>query len=186
MRLLIVPRWGGAASSDFYPWLLRELTRLQLFSSIEFCVLESPPELESAASKVRAALQQSDAPTVLMGHSVGFQAAMRAAVSVPVVGLFGVAAWWSVDAPWPSILPWIETPFDWAKLPQQTKKRFVLLSDNDPFTADAFETARLFQERVQAQTKIIAGGKHFNQGEEPAVLASLVSFTKEITSGLDK
>ena len=52
------------------------------------------------------------------------------------------------------------------------KRCVVLVSTNDPFTADAAETRRLFEERLGAEVRIHEGAKHFNASEEPAVLAA--------------
>jgi predicted alpha/beta hydrolase family esterase len=158
--------------------LQAQLAAHKTFSSVSFCVLHNPPEIETSLQQVSHALAQSDEPTILMGHSVGVQAAMRATTLHKVAGLFGVAGWWGVDQPWPTLLPWMQTTFAHEKVIENAAKRFILLSDNDPFTANASETQQLFQSRIQAQTKIIPGGKHFNQSEEPAVLDALLDFVR--------
>jgi uncharacterized protein len=187
MRLLIVPRWAGSAESDFYRWLERELYAQHpgLFREVAFTVLPNPPDLTGSTQQVLAALQDAPGETLVMGHSVGFQAAMRAvaALSEPVAGLFGVAPWWSVDAPWPTLLPWIETPFSYQNATKNAAHRQVVLSDNDPYTSDYQEATRLFTERLSAQTKLVPNAKHFNQAEEPAVLAALIGFAETIRSG---
>jgi predicted alpha/beta hydrolase family esterase len=190
MKLLIVPRWAGTATSDFYPWLIGRLQERHaaLFSSIRFTVLPSPPSIKESIEAIQAELKEDPTNTVVMGHSVGFQAAMRAVAEqpVPIAGLFGVAGWWSVDKPWPSIMPWIEIPFLYPQVVQFAPKRFVLLSTDDPFTANYQETKKLFEERLCAQVEVINEGKHFNQSEEPSVLEALIGFVKVIESERSK
>jgi hypothetical protein len=49
----------------------------------------------------------------------------------------------------------------------------VLLSTDDPFTADYEDNARRWRERLDADVTVIEGAKHFNASVEPAVLETL-------------
>jgi len=76
----------------------------------------SASSLPQTIKELRQALgddPEALAATVLMGHSVGVQAAMRALARLGdgrrVRGLLCVAGWWSVDAPWPALLAWWRT-----------------------------------------------------------------------------
>jgi predicted alpha/beta hydrolase family esterase len=175
-RLILVPRWSGRSDSDFYPWLGRRLRELGWAGEVETAALRPPdaPEVDATVAAVRGRLGAAAraARTVLLGHSVGAQAVMRALVS-PVAGIVLVAPWWTVDQPWPTIQPWIETPFDWEQVRDNARRRLVLVSTNDPFTADAARTRRLFEERIGAEVQIHDGAEHFNRAEEPAVLRAV-------------
>jgi predicted alpha/beta hydrolase family esterase len=187
LELLLVPRWGGSSASDFYPWLTDLLQGLpdgrsaRARVSVPELPAGGPPTVEGWTGAVEKALLARGpgalARTVLLGHSVGAQAAWRAVARLPdglrLLALVGVAAWWTVDEPWPDIVPWIETPFDWQRARQATDRRLVLLSDNDPFTADHRTTARLFEERLAAECRLQPDAKHFNGAQEPAVLTLL-------------
>lgn len=174
-RIVLIPRWSGTADSDFYPWL-----RDQLGREVETVPLLPAPNAPEVAATVAAALRilgsdpEALARTLVIGHSVGAQVAMRALASQPegasVRALVCVAGWWTVDQPWPSLLPWQE-PFDVARVRAGSVR--VVISDNDPFTADHRTTARLFAERIGAEVTVVSGAKHFNQPIEPAVLAAL-------------
>lgn len=50
----------------------------------------------------------------------------------------------------------------------------VLLSDDDPFTTDWAGNAALWRERLAAEVILARGGRHFNNVQEPAVLAALL------------
>lgn len=118
------------------------------------------------------------ARTVLLGHSVGCQALLRYLADLPadsstdlqVAGLVCVAGWFTVDRPWPSIRPWQETPLATDRVRARVPKIVVLLSDNDPFTADHAATAAAYQDRLGAEVAFAPGRQHFNAAEEPAVL----------------
>jgi len=49
----------------------------------------------------------------------------------------------------------------------------VLLSDNDPFTADSAANAALWRARLHAQVRLVPGARHFNGAQEPAVYDAL-------------
>lgn len=180
-RLVLVPRWGGNPGVDFYPWLGRRLAELGWRGEIEPVALRppDPPDLALtvAAVRQRIASPARAARTVVMGHSVGAQAAMRAVAELPdgmaVAGLVLVAGWWQVDEPWPSIQPWMDQPFDVARVVAAARRRVVLLSKNDPFTADWARSRRLFEERIGAEVRVVDGGGHFNGAEEPAALRAV-------------
>jgi len=167
--LLIIPRWGGTADHDFYPWLrgrLGEVVR------VDHVVLANPPTIDEALEVMVPRLERADARTIVLGHSVGVQAAMRALAAArrptPLAALIAVAGWFTVDRPWPTIVPWIETPFDHVAMRAAVRELRVLLSDDDLFTAD-FRATRARFEQLGATVELEPGAKHFNAVEEPAV-----------------
>lgn len=176
--LTIVPRWAGHSGSDFYPWLIRE--QPPGFDTVRALDMPEPkqPTIRAWVPALTAALGTAPAPgTVLMGHSVGCQAVVRYLAELPpgstVEGVLLVAAWWSVDKPWDSLLPWMETPVDLARVRAASRRFVVLLSDNDPFTSDFRENGRLWKERLGAEVVLAPGARHFNGEREPGVLDAL-------------
>lgn len=182
-RVLVVPRWAGSPTSDYYPWLTAAL-RDRLGGGLDVRALAMPEPgtprvdtwpaalLEQAGSD-RAAL----ARTLLVGHSVGCQTVLRALAAMEegttVGGALLVAAWFRVDRPWETILPWMQIDYDVARARARTPWLDVLLSDNDPFTADFEEAAAWFRDRAAADVTVVQGAKHFNAAEEPHVLAAI-------------
>lgn len=180
-RVVLAPRWGGTPSHDFYPWLRTELGALGVELSALHLPNPSTPTIEAWVPAVRAAIEDAleadGAPPIVVGHSVGCQTVMRALAGFDrevASACLLVAAWWQVDEPWPSILPWIDTPFDHARARAAASRFSVLLSDDDPFTRDHAHTAALFRERLGATPRVASGAKHFNAEREPAVLGSLL------------
>ena len=184
-RLLIVPRWGGTPADDYYPWLERSLASRdpRPFSEVLTLSMPAPKEPTVAAwsGRVREALGDDRAQiekTVLLGHSVGCRAVLHALEALPpgvtVAGALLIGAWWTVDAPWESIIPWIEAPLALGRVRAACPKIVVRLSDNDPFTADFQSNKRTWEELLGAEVGVIQGAKHFNASEEPAVLAALL------------
>ena len=181
-RILLVPRWSGTAASDWYPWISRELAARAPGVRLEVAPLLPVPDVPEIAPCVEACLEAlagvEAGRTVLVGHSVGCQVAMRALARLPddvrVPALLCVAGWWTVDQPWETLRPWIDTPFDHARAAARCARAEVLLSDDDPFTSDFAEAGRRFESALNAQIKISSGRRHFNEAEEPDVLAALV------------
>ncbi len=182
-RVVVVPRWGARVQDDWYPWLLAELHGSRTFAPVVIGDMPDPdgPTIDGWSARV-AELVGSDAgtlaDTVLVGHSVGCRAVLHFLAGLPdsvrVRGTLCVAGWWSVDEPWESIRPWIEEPPDLARVRASCGQLRVLLSDNDPFTADAAVNSRLWQERLGAAVEVVPAAAHFNRAQEPRVLAELL------------
>lgn len=174
-RILVVPRWGATPADDWYPWLRSELGD----GAVEVLHMPDPsrPTLEAWVDTVRQALGEDPyalAQTMLVGHSVGAQAALRSLAGLgsgrAVARLVCVAGWFTVDAPWDDLKPWIEAPIDDAAVSEGAHRIRVLLSTNDPFTADHEANARAWRERVDAEVVVVPDAGHFNAAREPAVL----------------
>jgi predicted alpha/beta hydrolase family esterase len=184
-RLCIVPRWGGTARSDFYPWLLAQPAVRARFGEILLPEIAQPGEptiaawVESLQQVTGGAGSGGLGRTYFLGHSVGCQAVLRflerSSGNTPAAGVLCVAGWWNVDRPWDSIVPWLESPMDVARVRAAARRFHVLLSDNDPFTADWRENERAWRERLGAEVRCVSGAKHFNAAEEPAVLDELLA-----------
>lgn len=169
--IVIIPRWAGTPGSDWYPAVQAALAGQ---ARVRIGEMPNPaiPHVERWPQAV-ADLVERPADTVLVGHSVGCQAVLRyLATREPgqsVRATLCVAGWWSVDRPWDTILPWmrIDYPLDRTRAAAGTLS--LLISDNDPFTADFQANAELWRERLGAEVHVYAGGKHFNAAQEPAV-----------------
>jgi predicted alpha/beta hydrolase family esterase len=175
--IVVVPRWGGTPGHDWYPW-----AREQFGEVIEVLDMPRPevPTIESWPAAIVAALQghlDHLDRVLLVGHSVGCQAVLRALATLPPGKAVGrvlcVAGWWDVDEPWETIRPWMELPPDLDRVRQAAGGFHVLLSTNDPFTADYEHNAQQWRSRLGAEITIVDGAKHFNGKQEPVVLDHL-------------
>jgi uncharacterized protein len=174
LTIVLVPRWGGTRENDFYPWLSERIeqelgARLVV---VDLVPTKEAPEPGPTIASVEKAIADDPAQTIVIAHSVGCRAALRAAetLTTPLRGLLCVAGWFTVDEPWIAIMPWLRD----AKKPvaPRSQRIHVLLSDDDPFAADQEATRRDF-EAIGAHVTIVPGGKHFNRSEEPDVFRAL-------------
>lgn len=174
MRIVLVPRWGGDASSDFYPWLEGSLDR-----PLQVAELDRPdaPTIAGCVASLERALGADPESVVLVGHSVGCQAVVHYLAAVEpgarVAGALFVAGWWWVDEPWETIQPWLDARPDTERARAAAGRSITLLSDNDPFTADHAKNAASWRQRMGAEVRMVPGAEHFNASPQPAVLAAL-------------
>jgi uncharacterized protein len=185
-RLIIIPRWSGTPASDWYPWITAELAamRPRPFDPVAAAAMPNPslPTIPAWTGRVRELLGDDPAElarTVIVGHSVGCQAVLRALAELPegvqVAGALCVAGWFWTDSPWDSLIPWIDTPFDLARAQQAASNRIVvIMSDNDPHTADWRANSAAWQERLGAEAVLVPGGQHFNGPRYPIILQTLL------------
>lgn len=186
-RLCVIGRWGARPDKDWYPWLRKELETSQTppFSEIDIPHLPDPdaPTIDGWSGALPSFLPPAARPdTLLVGHSVGCQAILHFLAQTsdlpPLGAVLLVAGWWTVDRPWDSIRPWLDASHDFPAIRKAAPSIHVLLSDNDPFTADHLTTQSLFQERLGAKVSLVSGAKHFNAPQEPAVLDAILSLAK--------
>jgi predicted alpha/beta hydrolase family esterase len=183
-RVVIAPRWGADTGSDWYPWLLREIRANSHFESAEVVAWPDPDRIDipgavEAIHQVVGPQPEAIGRTLLIGHGVGAQAHLRYLASlekdVVVPGLLCVAGWWSrepIDPP--ELAPWIEEPIGLARVRQACHKVVVLLSDDDPHTADQVANRRIWEDKLDARVFMHAAVGHFTAPESPTILQTLI------------
>jgi uncharacterized protein len=170
--ILVTPRWSGTVDDDWYHWLAAQEPRVQLVPLPD----KDAPTIEGCAHAFAAALDLHDPARVLVvGHSVSCLGWLHALArrEVHIGGFLGVAAWWQIDKPWPTILPWLQTPLPTDALRARLGRVQVILGEGDPFTADQQQNAALWRQRLGAEVELVLAGAHFNRRAEPAVALAL-------------
>lgn len=183
-RVVLVPRWAGSASHDFVPWLRGALGVALVVAPL--LPLSQRPEVEPTVAALLEVLRAGPLRrAVLVGHSVGCQAVFRALAQLTdaeleagVAGVVAVAGWWTVDAPWDALQPWL-TPFDVARARRAARRVKAFLSTDDPYTADWRETGRRFERELGAEVRVLDGRRHFTGPEQPEVLAAVQALLDE-------
>ena len=190
--MTVIPRWAGTPTSDWYPWLRQELkaTKPQPFDPVVVADMPDPglPSIPAWVGRVQGLLgsdPEETARTVIVGHSVGSQAVLRALAELPagvhVGGVLCVAGWFWTDAPWDSLMPWIETPIDLERTRSAAGQQIVvMMSDNDRHISDWRANRSAWQDRLDATVVIVPGANHFNGEQYPVILQTLLDhFAKD-------
>ena len=192
-RLCIVPRWAARQDMEWYDWLCATDAVKESFAPVlrpDVQDWQEPTVASWLATLASACGQDQDelARTYFVAHSVGCQAVIRYLATLPegtrVAGCLLVAGWWTLDAPWDSILPWVYPldesgaapahPIDLPRVRAACSNILTLISDNDQFTRDWRQTERDFQARIDARVEVIPGAGHFNASDAPVVRDALV------------
>jgi predicted alpha/beta hydrolase family esterase len=180
-RVVHVPRWGGTCDDDWYPWMRARLAAAGREAACAPLAPEpSAPAVAETVLSIRAALADDPAAlarTVLVGHSIGCRAILHALASLPrsvgVRGLLLVAAWWWSDRTWATLMPWLATPPDAVRARERAGRVLVVISDDDPYTADWRRNRAAWEERMGAEVRLARGAGHLTRAEEPAVAEAL-------------
>jgi len=170
--ILVTPRWSGTIDDDWYHWLAALEPRVQRVALPD----KDAPTIDGCARAFAAALTlHNPARVIVVGHSVSCLGWLHALsrLEVRIGGFVGVAAWWQIDKPWPTILPWQQTPLPTGALRERLGRVQVILGEDDPFTADQQHNATLWRQRLGADVELVPGGAHFNRREEPMVASVL-------------
>ncbi len=80
-KLIIVPRWAGTPSSDWYPWIQGELAKHSPpIERVDVADMPNPtlPTIENWVGHLEKNFtDQVDENTIIIGHSVGNQSILR-------------------------------------------------------------------------------------------------------------
>ncbi len=174
--ILLIGRWGTRPGRDWYPWF-------HTAADADVHIPEMPePDNPTPAAWIDAVQRHlaeipADTRVLLVGHSVGCQAIVRALSASPAVrpllGAVFVAGWWTVGQPWPSLEPWCKTDYDFSRARKALPRSIVLVSTNDPFNPDFEENGALWTERLGSEVHVVPGAGHFNASPQPAVLEAV-------------
>lgn len=182
--ILMVPRWSGTTDDDWYTWF-----RAQLHADhgdvrvhkVELAPTKDAPTIDACVAAIDTAVTTAKldvSRTLFIGHSVGAQAVLRwieQRANEPVGGALLVAAWLTIEKPWPAAAQWL-APFDLDKVRRLAPHLAVLLSTNDPYTPNFIETRDQFRDKLKAHVIFDTEAAHFNQSRAPSVLDAARKF----------
>jgi predicted alpha/beta hydrolase family esterase len=170
-RAVLVPRFGGDATADWYPTALPRLADLGIRTKV-VSLLPQPtaPGIDETVAAIAKAVGDNPheiAQTILIGHSVGSRALLaylsRHGVHRTFAGLGSVAGWFTVDdlISYPVLGPWVNMDLNFASIASAAGPVTVHLSDNDPFTADWRANAADWLGKLGAAVHIAHGAGHY-------------------------
>ncbi|HRZ97176.1 MAG TPA: DUF1749 domain-containing protein [Paludibacter sp.] len=181
-KIYLVPRWAGNIHSDWYDSIF-EFIKNKYNITIER--LEMPnwnePDIEKSIEYLSNQVKQLNQQTYFVGHSVGCQAIIRFLskqfqenTDLHIGGCLFVAGWFKVDHPWNTLKPWlVVNDINFNLISNRINFKRIVLSDNDPFTANYLENKSLWEEKLNTEVVIYPERKHFNESEELNVFSEI-------------
>jgi predicted alpha/beta hydrolase family esterase len=170
-RAVLAPRFGGDATTDWYPTAMHQLSGLGITTKV-VSLLPKPtaPGVDETVGAIANAVGDDPdevAQTILIGHSVGSRALLaylsRHGAHRAFAGLVSVAGWFTVDdlVSYPALAPWVKLDLSFASIVSAAGSITVHLSDNDPFTADWRANAADWLGKLGAAVHIAHGAGHY-------------------------
>ncbi len=168
-RVFIVHGWDGSPTSDFNPWLQKELEA----KGFEVTVPKMPdtknPKIETWVPYLSKMVGGVDKNTFFVGHSIGCQTILRFLETLPenkkVGGVVFVAGFFKLmhleDNESEEIAKQWETPIDLEKVKSHLRKSIAIFSDNDPYVS--LDNKNKFAE-LGSKIIIERNMSHFNEG----------------------
>jgi uncharacterized protein len=170
-RAVLVPRFGGDATADWYSTALHQLAGVGIRTEVVSLLPgpTAPGVNETVAAIAKAVGDNPDeiAQTTLIGHSVGSRALLaylnRHRAHRTFAGLVSVAGWFTVDdlISYPALAPWVNLDLNFTAIAAAAGPINVHLSDNDPFTADWRANAANWLSSLGAAVHIAHGAGHY-------------------------
>jgi predicted alpha/beta hydrolase family esterase len=161
---VLVPRFGGDTTADWYSSALAQLAGLGIRAAIAKAVGDNPHEI---------------AQTILIGHSVGSRALLaylsRHGADRTFAGLVSVAGWFTADdlISYPALAPWVNMEVNFGSIASAAGPITVHLSDNDPFTADWQANAADWLGKLGAAVHIAHGAGYYMAANPGPVLYTI-------------
>ena len=192
-RVIIVHRWDGTPTSDWYPSVAKTLRAKGFEVSIPKMPNTIEPEIDAWIQTLVQTVGKPDKNTYFIGHSIGCQTILRYLEGLEknkeVGGVIFVAPWMHLDEETireegeeniAIAKPWIETPIEFKNVINHTKNFIAIFSDNDPFVP--VSDAKIFEEKLGAKIMIFKDMGHFDSSkgvnELPIVLKEMLRFLK--------
>ena len=187
-RVFIIHGWGGMPNAGWLKWLNKELSS----KGFKVYAPEMPdkenPEIKAWISYLSKIVGDIDKDTYFVGHSIGCQAIMRYLESLPgntkIGGIFFVGGWFTLknlesEEEKEIATPWLNSPINFERIKQKTKKITALFSDDDPYVS--LENSKMFKDKLGAKIIIENNKGHYIEKETkeiPVVLNELLEMAK--------
>ena len=184
-KVIIVHRWDGDPSADWYPWLKEEVEKKNIRVFIPEMPDPSKPKIEKWVASLKNKVKDLDEETFFVGHSIGCQTIIRYLEKLEekkkIGGALFVAGWFSLnkletDEEKKIAKPWLERPIDLAKVKKKVKNIRAIFSDNDPFVP--LQNVRIFEEKLGAKVFVLKDKGHFTKEDGVLELDEVLDIIK--------
>jgi predicted alpha/beta hydrolase family esterase len=179
-RVVLVHGWDGGPHLDWFPWLAGELKNRGYEVVAPQLPIPEEPRKERWVPALAEVVGTLDAETYFIGHSMGCQTILRYLETLPEAVMVGGALFvagflkplTNMEGPKEEEIArsWTDAPLDLAKVRSHLPKSTLVISDNDEWVP--LENADAFKNALGSETTVEPSREHFNEDQEPAVLAA--------------
>lgn len=180
--VIMIHGWGGWPEEGWRPWLKAELEQRGYEVQIPAMPDTEHPRLEAWVEELERVIGEADAPTILVGHSLGCITILRylehlsqgrIAGAVLVAGFFE-----NLSEEYEEIFPFTDHPLDWEMIRKNCARFSVIHAPDDDVVDIAF--AKRLAEKLAAPLTLDPGKGHFSGDdgvlEAPSILEAIESF----------
>lgn len=168
-RIILIHAWGESPQSCWYPWLKQQLEGKGYEVVIPAMPNTDEPQIEAWVNTLSELAPEPNENTIFIGHSIGCQTILRYLEKLPTItkvdGVFFVTPWTHLEnleeESKPIAKPWLETPIDWNVAKSHSSSFTAFFSDNDPWVP--LNEEKVFQDRLNAGTRVFEGAGHFDE-----------------------
>lgn len=185
-RVFIVHGWEADSSSDWFPWLKRELETRGYDVTVPDMPDTNHPNKGTWVQSLATLIGEPDENTYLVGHSIGGNTALRYLESLNGKKIGGVV----LAAPYYGKVtlesgeakkiadPWLNTPIDFSKVKAASDKFVCIFSDNDEWVS--IKNKDFFEKTLSSRIVVEHDKAHLNMGdgitELPSALEAILGF----------
>lgn len=175
-QALILPGWPQKPTKHWYPWLKIELEKkgFSVFLPSLPTMYTKNPNLQKQLDYIYSHVTITP-ETVIIGHSLGTQLAMRIAENNQYQTMILVGGWDFNDLT-TGIESFWETPINHKLIIKHTKTRVVLHADNDPYVTKLI--AEEMSKRLKAKFVCIPKAGHFMDTDGYLTLPDVLKYIK--------
>ena len=183
-RAFIIHGWGGEPTSNWHPWLKKELERNNFEVEVPTMPNTDAPEMESWVEKLIETVGKADEDTYFIGHSIGCQTILRYFEDLKgkVGGAVFVAGWFTLNLETEEekkiAKPWLDNKINFDKVKKNCNRIVAIFSDNDPFVD--LEENKLAFEKLNAEIIVEKNKGHFDDESKTTKLPSALKAVLKI------
>lgn len=172
-KAYIIHGWGGNPEEAWFPWLKTELEKKDFQVSIPKMPNTDEPKIKEWVGFLKEHIKNPDKNTYLIGHSIGCQTIIRyleTLENIKIGGVILVAGFINLtekvtgNAEEAEIAkPWLETPINFEKVKNNSKKFIAIFSTNDPYVP--LSDSEIFKNKLNAKIITLENKGHLG-GED--------------------
>lgn len=182
-RVIIIHGWEGNPECNWFPWLKKELEKVNFEVSIPFMPNTFHPDCTKWTQYLSKIINKPDKDTYLVGHSLGAITILKYIESLKEgesIGACILVAAFSEPIGFNELSSFFNKPLNYNKIKSKSNKIVVINSDNDHYVP--LKQGKLLEEKLSAKLIILPNSGHLNEGNGffkfPLVLELLLKFSK--------